>query len=354
MFKLPKVENSSYYIDQAMKGMQEFALNERDKISERFKKSASTQKKDAEIVKLDKRKDLELQKIRFLNDRLNQSLRKVTKKYPKFRSVDKIYIDLINTSETPVKKIEASIKDINYMADTIDNFSQKSEHKIKKAKTHETIGFIMKKHLGKVNSLFSKNKEPFKVLDMASKFMSKLPKFQDLYTVSIAGFPNVGKSTLMKKMTGSNVEIQNYPFTTKGLMFGYLNFNSKKAIQLIDTPGLLNRDKNNSIEERAKIVITDFCEKIVFVIDFTQSCGYSIDEQMKLLKNTSKLDKQILIYLSKTDIYEEIDEELFDEYKNKLKKYKQFSDSNELKNELIEFYKKSLTKFDPNKVKLIK
>lgn len=354
MFKIDKIESAQYYIEMAMKSMQSAAEKERNSISERYSKNSSTQRKTPDEIKLNKRKDLELHKIRQLNEKINTQLRKISKRFPDFRKIPNIYIELINTADVSADKIKRYSDELIKMADFADDLSQKTEYKIKKAKTQQTLDFIMKKHLGKINSLFQKNKEPFNELEKARKFMNSLPTFQDLYTVAIAGFPNVGKSTLMKNMTGSEVEIQNYPFTTKKLMFSYLHHNGKRVIQLIDTPGLLNRKIANAIEQRAEIVIARNCEKIVFVIDFTESCGYGISEQLSLLKRVTSLEKSMIVYESKTDIYDEEDLERREENIAKLKKYKIFTDSEKLKAELIESYLSSLKKFDPSKVKLIK
>lgn len=353
MFKIPKIENESFYIDQAMNSMQEIAQKKRNEIDRRFESVITSKKKTRDEINLDKRKDLELEKIRHLNDRINTALKNLIKRFPKFEKVDKIYLDLINTSEVPVPQIKDALARLLWIVNTIDEHTQNTEIKIKRAHTQQTVGFIMKKYLGRVNSYFRKNKEFFKKLDEARKFMNRLPTFENIYTAAIAGFPNVGKSTLMQKVTGSEVEVQNYPFTTKGLMFGYIVESERKYVQLIDTPGLLGRDKNNAIEERAQLVVTDFSDIIVFVIDFTQSCGYDIEAQFKLLKKTANIKKDIIIYLSKTDLFNEETEELREEYKSKLKKYKVYTNSDEIRKHLLEEKKKN-TKFDPSKLNLIK
>lgn len=354
MFKIPQIEKSTYYVDKAMESMQEYATKERDKIGDRFERSKGTAKKEQSNVNFDKRKDLELQKIRFLNDRLNESIRKINRRFPDFRKMDEIYKKLINTGQSKVPHIQDALARLLWIANTVDDFTQKTEHKLKTVKSQETAGFLMKKYFGRVNSLFRKNKEYFQILEDARKFMNKLPTFEDLYTVSIAGFPNVGKSTLMKAISGSNVEIQNYPFTTKGLMFSYLNYNGKKAIQLIDTPGLLGRDKNNDIEERAQIVINEYCQYIVFVIDFTEGCGYDIKNQLKLLKKIKQdTSKPIILYLSKTDIYNEEDVERKEESTQLIKKYIVFEDKEKLKKFLLEEFSKQIKTFDPAKLKII-
>jgi len=354
MFKIPKIENEQFYIDLCMKSMHEFAAKEKDNVQRRYSKVQSYAKKSKEETNLNKRKDLELEKIRHLNSRIEIQLKKLIKSFPNFKKIDEIYLKLINTSDTKVKEIEDALQRLLWITNTIDELTKNTEFKIKKTKTDQTIGFLMKKYLGRVNSYYRKNKSFFLILRNASRFMNSLPSFQDMYTVSIAGFPNVGKSTLMKKMTGSNVEIQNYPFTTKGLMFGYLNYKTERSIQLIDTPGLLGRSKENEIEQRAQIVIQGYCSEIIFVIDLTEECGFNIEQQIKLLKQTQNLNKPILIYFSKKDLYNEETEEIEKDTQNKFKKFKTFEDSEKLKEHLLSSYSNNLKSFDPKKIGLIK
>ena len=355
MFNIPKIEKESFYIDQAIEAMQEYAKKERENIDNRFTRSKNPRLKEkaGQDLRLDKRKDLELQKIRFLNDRLNQSLKKLISRFPKFDKMDDIYKKLINTTDTPVSKMTDALQRLLWIANTIDEFTQNTETKLKKTKSQETSGFLMKKYLGRVNSLFKKNKEYFQILEDGRRFMNKMPTFLNIYTVVIAGFPNVGKSTLMNKITGCNVEIQNYPFTTKGLMFGYIKLENNKIAQLIDTPGLLGRDKNNNIEERAKLIISEHSDFIIYVIDFTETCGYTIENQLKLLKKTKGYEKPIVLYFSKSDIFDEESKEKYEENKNTIKKYKTFDNDQELKTYILDSQSKN-TKFDINKIKLIK
>ena len=353
MFKIQQIETANFYMDKAMDGMQEFAQKVRPQIDQRFEKSTKTRDKTPIEINLNKRKDLELEKIRFLNDKLNTQLKKIIKTYPKMNKLEDVYKKLINTSDIKVKDIEDSLRRLLWITNTVDEFTQNTEVKIKRAKTGQTVGFLMKKHLGRVNSLFRKNKSYFTKLEQARKFMNKLPTFLDIYTVAIGGYPNVGKSTLMQKVTGSDVEVQNYPFTTKGLMFGYIEKDNHKQIQLIDTPGLLGRDKNNDIEQRAEIILSEYSDVIIFVLDFTESCGYGVKNQIKLLKKTNDLGKKIVLYLSKTDIYDEEAQERQEEYTRQIKKYQTFTESEELKTFIIAQKEKN-KKFDIRNIKVIK
>ena len=135
---------------------------------------------------------------------------------------------------------------------------------------------------------------------------------ENLFTVAIVGFPNVGKSTLISALTDSNVEINSYSFTTKSLLIGYRKDGNEK-IQFIDTPGTLDRDiKKNIIEKQAELAMKYVADLLVYVFDPIEY--YSLEKQERLLKNVNKFGKETILYMSKTDI---ADPDIIDEITKK-------------------------------------
>lgn len=55
---------------------------------------------------------------------------------------------------------------------------------------------------------------------------------------SAAGFPSVGKSTLLTALTGTKSEAAAYEFTTLTCIPGVIHYNEAK-IQLLDLPGII-------------------------------------------------------------------------------------------------------------------
>ena len=53
-----------------------------------------------------------------------------------------------------------------------------------------------------------------------------------------AGFPSVGKSTLLTLLTGTSSEAAAYEFTTLTCIPGVIHYNDAK-IQLLDLPGII-------------------------------------------------------------------------------------------------------------------
>ena len=157
------------------------------------------------------------------------------------------------------------------------------------AKRHE------KAFLGRMRSILNRiDKQLSRVRDLR-RILVELPVFRDdALLIAIAGFPNVGKSTLLATLTSAKPEIAPYAFTTKGLNLGVLETQGIR-IQLIDTPGTLDRDHMNTIEKRAAIII-EHADAVIYVFDPTEP--YPLDDQIALYE---QLDHPI-VYVSKTDL----------------------------------------------------
>ncbi len=153
--------------------------------------------------------------------------------------------------------------------------------------------------------------------------MRDYPTIKQLPTVAVAGFPNVGKTTLLYKLTGSKAEIAPYAFTTKNINVGYIKKGDTK-IQVLDTPGTLNRfDRMNNIERIAYLAMKLVADKIVYVFDPIET--YPLEHQEKLYEAIERFGKKMLIYISKSDIAAEPDVEAIK------KKFKGVTDAEQIK-----------------------
>ena len=91
-------------------------------------------------------------------------------------------------------------------------------------------------------------------------------------------------------MTEANVDVQPYAFTTQSLYLGH--FKHKYADwQVIDTPGILDHslDARNTIEMQAVTALAHLNACILFLLDISETCGYTIDQQISLFNNVKPL-----------------------------------------------------------------
>lgn len=84
--------------------------------------------------------------------------------------------------------------------------------------------------------------------------------------VGLVGFPSVGKSTLLTKLTGTYSEAAGYEFTTLTAIPGTLNYRGAK-IQILDLPGIIEGANDGRGRGRQVIGTARTCNLILIVLD---------------------------------------------------------------------------------------
>lgn len=199
-------------------------------------------------------------------------------------------------------KLNADASRIKNSLTIMDRLKKEFEVKIKYADNKTESHRYQTAFYGRVSSIVKKIK--FDEIEKLEKEMKKLPRVRKMKTIIICGYPNVGKSIILRNLTGHKVEVASYPFTTKGLLLGFLK-KDYDEIQMVDTPGLLDRpvDKMNPIEKKAALALKYLSKDIIFVVDPSEACGYSIESQYNLMKTVEKEFKpRMLIVATHADL----------------------------------------------------
>lgn len=143
-------------------------------------------------------------------------------------------------------------------------------------------------------------------LEQVRQHLARLPSI-DPYTrtIIICGFPNVGKSSFINKITRADVEVQPYAFTTKSLYVGHTDYKYLRW-QVIDTPGILDHalEERNVIEMQAVTALAHLRACVLYFMDLSEQCGHTIDEQVKLFESIKPLftNKPLILVANKIDI----------------------------------------------------
>ena len=126
-----------------------------------------------------------------------------------------------------------------------------------------------------------------------------------LADVGLVGFPNVGKSTLLKTITSAKPKIGNYEFTTLKPNLGIVEYRDFKSFVMADIPGIIEgASKGKGLGH----YFLRHIERNSILLFLISSESEKIVDQYHILLNELKqynpelLDKQRVIAISKTDL----------------------------------------------------
>ena len=129
-----------------------------------------------------------------------------------------------------------------------------------------------------------------------------------LADVGLVGFPNVGKSTLLKTLTSAKPKIGNYEFTTLKPNLGIVEYRDFKSFVIADIPGII---EGASEGRGLGHYFLRHIERNSVLLFLLSSESDDIVKQYEVLLNELKkynpelLDKQRLIAISKSDLLDE-------------------------------------------------
>lgn len=142
---------------------------------------------------------------------------------------------------------------------------------------------------GNLHYLSNKNRHPMIAEKGADGEVNIYELRMKLYAhVGLIGLPNVGKSTLLSTLTGAQVEVANYSFTTKYPQVGVIEFNDFTQVAISDLPGLIEESHVNRGLGLEFLRCLEHCACLLYVIDL------SLDpiNQFKVLANELEMHKK--------------------------------------------------------------
>jgi nucleolar GTP-binding protein len=218
------------------------------------------------------------------SDIISTLLIKYNRAFPSVNEREGFMIELLCVL-TDMDKLKQSLGKLEWAAHKVEALRKEYIRRVRNTRNLDDLDTARKEYYGRLSSVVWRIEKDLKYVAFARDEFRKIPMVdEEAPTIVVAGFPNVGKSQLVDRISTAKPEIAPYPFTTQGIGVGEITVGFRK-FQIIDTPGLLDRplEERNEIELQAILALKYLSDLLVFVMDPSETSGYSMEKQENLL-----------------------------------------------------------------------
>lgn len=227
-----------------------------------------------------------MRKVKFASQTFHDKLVEIIEQFPILDDIHPFYADLMNVLYDK-DHYKLALGQINTAKHLIDNIAKDYVKLLKYGDSLYRCKSLKKAALGRMCTLMGRQNASLAYLEQVRQHLARLPSIDaGTRTLILCGYPNVGKSSFLNKITRANVDVQPYPFTTKSLFVGHCDYQYLRW-QVIDTPGILDHplEDRNTIEMQSITAMAHLRAAILYLIDISEQCGYSISQQVSLFKS---------------------------------------------------------------------
>ncbi|KAH8373617.1 hypothetical protein KR200_008943 [Drosophila serrata] len=270
---------------------------------------SKTQRKTPTVVhkgyKISRIRAFYTRKVKYTQQNFHDRLSQIIQDFPKLDDVHPFYADLMNVLYDK-DHYKLALGQLNTARHLVDNVAKDYVRLLKYGDSLYRCKQLKKAALGRMATILKRQASNLTYLEQVRQHLSRLPTI-DPYsrTIIICGFPNVGKSSFINKITRADVEVQPYAFTTKSLYVGHTDYKYLRW-QVIDTPGILDHplEERNVIEMQAITALAHLRACVLYFMDISEQCGHSLEEQVKLFESIKPLftNKPLILAINKVDI----------------------------------------------------
>lgn len=268
-----------------------------------------TQRKTPTVIrpgfKISRIRAFYMRKVRYTGDGFCEKLQEIVDSFPNINEIHPFHRDLLDTLYEK-NHYKISLASLSRAKSLIEQVSRDYVRLLKFGQSLFQCKQLKRAALGRMATIVKRLKDPLLYLEQVRQHLGRLPSIDpNTRTLVICGYPNVGKSSFLKTITRAEVEVQPYAFTTKSLYVGHFDYKYLR-FQAIDTPGILDRptEEMNNIEMQSIYAIAHIRSCIMYFMDLSEQCGFSVEDQVKLFHSIKPLfaNKTVFVVVNKIDV----------------------------------------------------
>jgi nucleolar GTP-binding protein len=246
-----------------------------------------------------------MRKVKFTQTSWNEKLSRILEDFPRVDDIHPFYSDLLNVLYDK-DHYKLALGQLNTARNIIDKIAKDYVKLLKYGDSLYRCKQLKRAALGRMCTIMKKHAASLAYLEQVRQHMSRLPSIDpNTRTILVCGYPNVGKSSFMNKVTRADVEVQPYAFTTKSIYVGHTDYKYLRW-QVLDTPGILDRplEERNTIEMQSITAMAHLRAVVLYIVDASEQCGYTIKQQSDLFHSIKPLfaNKPLVVAINKTDV----------------------------------------------------
>ncbi|KAL6199727.1 hypothetical protein ACLB2K_029510 [Fragaria x ananassa] len=246
-----------------------------------------------------------MRKVKYTQTNFHEKLSTIIDEFPRLDDIHPFYGDLLHVLYNK-DHYKLALGQINTARNLISKIAKDYVKLLKYGDSLYRCKSLKVAALGRMCTVIKRIGPSLAYLEQIRQHMARLPSIDpNTRTILICGYPNVGKSSFINKITRADVDVQPYAFTTKSLFVGHTDYKYLRY-QVIDTPGILDRpfEDRNIIEMCSITALAHLRAAVLFFLDISGSCGYTIAQQAALFQSIKSLflNKPLIIVCNKTDL----------------------------------------------------
>ncbi|KAK5119566.1 Nucleolar GTP-binding protein 1 [Meristemomyces frigidus] len=246
-----------------------------------------------------------IRKVKYTSETFAEKISAILDGFPRLADIHPFHKDLLNTLYD-ADHFRIALGQLNTAKGLIETVARDYVRLIKYGQSLFQCKQLKRAALGRMATICKRLKDPLVYLEQVRQHLGRLPAIDpNTRTLLICGYPNVGKSSFLRNISRADVDVQPYAFTTKSLFVGHFDYKMLR-FQAIDTPGILDHplEEMNTIEMQSITAIAHLRSAILYFMDLSEQCGYSVHAQMALFRSIKPLfaNKLVFIVINKIDI----------------------------------------------------
>lgn len=165
-----------------------------------------------------------MRKIKFCSEQFQETLKGIVNSFPQLNDIHPFFSDILNILYDK-DHYKIALSQINVVGTIIEKICKDYLKLIKYADSLYRCKALKIAAFGRMCTAVKRVGPSLVYLEEIRKHIGRLPSIDPFApTILFFGYPNVGKSSLINKMTRAKVEVSSMPFSTQNLYVGHTEY----------------------------------------------------------------------------------------------------------------------------------